>query len=102
MKFVKKYPGRIRPKYYYYQNFWLHNISKNKIKTSIWQKMEMNNLDVHILLEIEKREEHNYRIFKFPDSEVEDLSSSYRELLVLHDSIKSTDCCVLVRLLNGI
>ena len=60
----------------------------------------MNNLDVHIL--IKKREEHNYRIFKFPDSEVEDLSSSYRELLVLHDSIKSTDCCVLVRLLNGI
>ena len=78
MKFVKKYPGRIRPKYYYYQNFWLHNISKNKIKTSIWQKMEMNNLDVHILLEIEKREEHNYRIFKFPDSEVEDSSSSYK------------------------
>ena len=93
MKFVKKYSGKIRPKYYDYQN---------KFKLQFWQKMEMNILDVHILLEIEKREEHNYRIFKFPDSEVEDLSSSYRELLVLHDSIKSTDCCVLVRLLNGI
>ena len=51
VKFVKKYSGRIRPKYYDYQNFWLHNISKNKFKISIWRKMQMYILDVHILLE---------------------------------------------------
>ena len=35
VKFVKKYSGKIRPKYYNYQNYKLHNISKNKFKTSI-------------------------------------------------------------------
>ena len=35
--------------------------------------MEMNILDVHILLEIKKSEEYNYRIFKSSDSEVGNL-----------------------------
>ena len=55
--------------------------------------MEMNILDVHILLEIEKREEYNYHIFKSSDSEVGNLSSSYRELLVLqHQKKWFTNC----------
>ena len=53
----------------------------------------MNILNVHILFEIEKREEYNYRIFKFSDSKVGNLLSSYRELLVLHHQKKGFTNC---------
>ena len=35
VKFVKKYLSKIRPKHYDYQNYELHNISKNKFKSSV-------------------------------------------------------------------
>ena len=84
VKFIRKYSGKIRPKHYDYQNYEIHNISRNKFKTSVLAGDGNEYYGCSYVVGAE----HNYQIIKFSDIEVGDLSSSYRELLVLHDSIK--------------
>ena len=84
VKFVKKYSGKIRPKHYNYKNYRLHDISKDKFKT----KVLAGDGNEYFGCSYTVGEEYNYRIIKFKDIENGKLSSLYRELLVLHDSIK--------------
>ena len=84
VSFVKKYSGKIRAKHYNYQTYDLDVVSKNRFKTAVLagDGNELYGCSYSV------GEDYNYQIIKFSEVEGGNLSSSYRELLVLHDSIR--------------
>ena len=79
---VKRYSGRLRPKSYNYKYISSTEVSyRRHVVNFTGDGNEMFGAFYQV------NEENNYQIIKFSSSERE-LSSSYRELLVLHECIK--------------
>ena len=78
---VKELSGQVRRKHHAYQRFHPHSAAQHKVEFA-GDGNELYGAYYNV------KEKHNYRIVKFDISEGEDLSSSHKELLVLHRCIK--------------
>ena len=78
---VKELSGQVRRKHHAYQRFHPHGTNQHKVEFA-GDGNELYGAYYNV------KEKHNYRIVKFENCEGENLSSSHRELLVLHRCIK--------------